>query len=235
MNRRTRTLLPMSDKLLQPRVIDESKNMKQRIQKQAQNYNKSAKDLEPLQEGDVVRMKPLVQGQKNWQKAIVSRRLDERSYVVETPTAVYRRNRVHLKKTQETPPPVVSLPHQTPARNQETQQKETLKKQNQNNQDKTKNSKKPESSPKKGKTTRNNQQQPSPKKTSQQEPQPKTTRGNQQEPSPKRGNQQEPAPKEANQHQKPSPDQETRPVQRQELSTKSGRKIKCPSYLKDYV
>ena len=68
------------------------------------NSTKTAKDLPPLDEGDVVRMKPLIQGKKNWQKAIVTKRLDERSYMVETSTAVYRRNRVHLKKTPEPPP-----------------------------------------------------------------------------------------------------------------------------------
>jgi len=211
MNRRTRTLLPMSEKLLRPRVINEENNMKQRLQRQAKNYNKSAKDLEPLQEGDVVRMKPLVQGQKNWQKAIVARRLDERSYVVETPTAIYRRNRVHLRKTQETPPTV-------PA----SQQQETLSKPNQNQQDT--NIKTPQSSPKnQGKTTKNNPQEPRPMKTtrtSEQEPRPmKTTRTDQQEPRPMktRINQQEP------------------PGQDQELSTKSGRRIRRPSYLKDYV
>jgi hypothetical protein len=66
MNRRTRILLPTAAKLLQPKIINETSKMKQRVQKQAEYYNKSAKDLKPLQEGDVVRMKPLVQGQKNW-------------------------------------------------------------------------------------------------------------------------------------------------------------------------
>ena len=35
------------------------------------------------------------------EKGIVKRRLGERSYEVETPDAVYRRNRVHLKKTYD--------------------------------------------------------------------------------------------------------------------------------------
>jgi hypothetical protein len=223
MNRRTRTLLPMSDKLLEPRVIDETSNMKQKLTKQAKNYNKSAKDLTPLQEGDVVRMKPLVQGQKNWQRAIVSRRLDERSYVVETPTAVYRRNRVQLRKTQETPPTSVPLPQQSQAR-QAAKEQETLSKKPQNQQKTT--TKKPESSTMKhGKTTKNNPQEPSPKKTRkyQQEPPPKNTRNQQQELQPKKIT---------------NDNQQTRPRPDQELSTnrtKSGRKIRVPSYLKDYV
>ena len=38
-------------------------NMKARTKKQEQYYNKAAKDLPPLQEGDGVRAQPLVQGE----------------------------------------------------------------------------------------------------------------------------------------------------------------------------
>lgn len=64
--------------------------MQQRIAKQVYNYTKSAKDLTPLQEDDTLRMQPL-------------RRLDERSYVGETPSGIYRRKRVHLRQTPENP------------------------------------------------------------------------------------------------------------------------------------
>ena len=104
MTRRTRTLLPTSSELLKPAIIDESLNFQKRVKKQAEHYSRNAKDLQPLQEGHVVRMKPLIQGQKGWQKAIVTRRLDDRSYLVETNNGVYRRNRAHLRKTLEPPP-----------------------------------------------------------------------------------------------------------------------------------
>lgn len=49
-------------------------------------------------------MKPFRLGDKEWRKATVTSRLVERSYTVESPEGdTYRRNRVHLKKTQETP------------------------------------------------------------------------------------------------------------------------------------
>lgn len=54
-----------------------------------------------MSDGDVVRMKPFRLGDKEWRKATVTSRLDERSYTVETPEGdTYR---VHLKKNQETP------------------------------------------------------------------------------------------------------------------------------------
>ncbi|XP_072046783.1 adhesion G-protein coupled receptor G7-like [Amphiura filiformis] len=52
-------------------------------------------------------MKPLVRGNRTWEKAVVSERLDERSYLVETEKGSYRRNRVHLRKSQENPPLVM--------------------------------------------------------------------------------------------------------------------------------
>ena len=105
--RRTRTLLPISSNLLAPRgaeiIAQEKEKMKQRTDKQADKYDKHAKDLPILEEGDVGCMKPYRSGDVEWKKAIVMRRLDERSYEVETPEGLYRRNRVDLKNTPETP------------------------------------------------------------------------------------------------------------------------------------
>ena len=98
MNRRMKTLLLTKKTLLQPRQKE-----------QARYYNREAKDLTPLNEGDIVRMKPFKLGDKCWQKATVTERLDERSYTVETLSGgTYRRNRYHLKKTKE-PPPIQEL------------------------------------------------------------------------------------------------------------------------------
>ena len=80
--------------------------MKRVQNKQETYYNRHAKDLTTLQEGDVVRLKPYRQGSKVWQKAIVQRRLDEQSYEVETDTGLLlRRNRVDIRRTDEPPPP----------------------------------------------------------------------------------------------------------------------------------
>ena len=57
-----------------------------------------AKDLPVLKEGDRVRLKPFRLGQKGWNKGTVVARLDERSYDIETPDGMYRRNRVHIRK-----------------------------------------------------------------------------------------------------------------------------------------
>ena len=105
MNRRTKTLLPTTRELLKPCSVvpdTEITALRKRQEKQAQHYNKSAKELEPLATGDVVRMKPFVAGKKTWEKAMVKERLDERSYTVETANGdMYRRNRFHVRKTKE--------------------------------------------------------------------------------------------------------------------------------------
>ena len=92
--------------------------------KQDENFDKHAKDLTPLEEGDTVRMKPFTKGERKWSKATVTRRLGDRSYEVEANGTTSRRNRVPLKKTSEhTPPaplgtpapaPVVKKPHPDP-------------------------------------------------------------------------------------------------------------------------
>ena len=65
---------------------------------QATYYNRRAKDLRVLKEGDRFRLKPFRLGQKGWSKGTVVARLDERSYDIETPDGMYRRNRVHICK-----------------------------------------------------------------------------------------------------------------------------------------
>ena len=107
MGGRTKTLLLTPQSLLMPKTTlpgIEKSQLKERQRAQAKYYNRNAKDLSTLSEGDVVRMKPFKLGAKSWPKAQVTARLDERSYTVETENGtVYRRNRQHLKKTSESP------------------------------------------------------------------------------------------------------------------------------------
>ena len=101
-NRCTRTLLPMTRNLLRPRGELEHECDKLKVKHnqtmQATYYNRRAKDLPVLKEGDRVRLKPFRLGQKGWNKGTVVARLDERSYDIETPDGMYRRNRVHIRK-----------------------------------------------------------------------------------------------------------------------------------------
>ena len=104
MGRRTRTLLPTTKSLLEPRNPLNPHEMEQlqlNQKRQAKYYNRTAHDLPTLKEGDTVRMKPFVLGQHTWKKAEVTRRLDERSYEVQASGTTYRRNRQHLVKTPQ--------------------------------------------------------------------------------------------------------------------------------------
>ena len=102
LNRRTRTLLPMSNRLLKPEIpTGVYKSQKANQAEQAFYYDKTAKDLKPLSDGDVVRVKPQ-DTDKKFIKAKVEKQVDIRSYRVKTEVGrVFRRNRKDLHKTPE--------------------------------------------------------------------------------------------------------------------------------------
>ncbi|KAK2146392.1 hypothetical protein LSH36_611g03056 [Paralvinella palmiformis] len=100
-NRRTRTLIPMTDRLLEPALRTDTKSKLQYAKyQQAAYYNRNAKDLVILEEGNVVRMKPYSPN-ITWKTGVITKRLDERSYQVDTDSGTYRHNRSHLRKTNE--------------------------------------------------------------------------------------------------------------------------------------
>ena len=105
LGRRCKTQLPTTKELLKPQSV-QTETVKKKTQArqawQAMYYNKGARDLSPLEEGDVVRMRPFRLGQKVWQKATVTKQHDERSYEVESESGTYRQNRVDLRE-QPTP------------------------------------------------------------------------------------------------------------------------------------
>ncbi|KAL3854889.1 hypothetical protein ACJMK2_014125 [Sinanodonta woodiana] len=69
--------------------------------KQKKYYNRSSKELQPLHNGDVVRVKPKDK-HSPWRKGVVERQLDIRSYKIRTEDGcMYRRNRKHLRATKE--------------------------------------------------------------------------------------------------------------------------------------
>lgn len=102
-DRRTMTKLPTTSKLLEPRSKDlQQSKHKHKKHQEYQYYNRGAKDLSVLHEGQVVRMKPYRLGSKVWEKGVVLRRLDERSYDVLADNGIsYRRNKVQLKPSSE--------------------------------------------------------------------------------------------------------------------------------------
>ena len=80
LRRRTKTQLPITAELLKPQHVnteDINKQIKTRQQKQANYYNRKARDLPPLQDEDVEHMRPFTLNGKTWDKAMVAKRLDE--------------------------------------------------------------------------------------------------------------------------------------------------------------
>lgn len=102
LNRRTRTLLPVDNRMLQPIIVNRRKlraNIRKRQRQQAQSYNKNAKDLTPLKIGDKVRIQPNKLGDKHWTQGKVVAVKENRSYDIKTQAGrIVRRNRVHLRR-----------------------------------------------------------------------------------------------------------------------------------------
>ena len=113
MNRRTKTLLPTTASLLVPKLTyGKHAALQNSKRRQAWYHDRHARDIQPLREGDVVRMKPFQKhGRPEWKQGVVSKRLDKRSYKVETATNAYRRNRVHLRRSTEQPQVVMPPSH----------------------------------------------------------------------------------------------------------------------------
>jgi len=90
-------------------MIVENRQLRASKERQARDYNRHAHDLPSLSQGDVVRMKPFQLGDKTWKKGKVLHRAGTRSYDVATEDGgIYRRNRVHLRHTTESPPVVIT-------------------------------------------------------------------------------------------------------------------------------
>ena len=103
MCRRTKTLLPTTASLLEPKLItDVEKKLRASKERQAHYYNQGAKDLDELKAGDIVRASPIGKEPKEPQKAIVLSKVGIRAYEVRTENGrTYIRNRRHLRKSQE--------------------------------------------------------------------------------------------------------------------------------------
>lgn len=101
MGRRTKSVVPITKKLLQPKSVDQNEVQKRMLHSktvQKKHYDRSAKPLPPLKVNDSVR----VQFGKIWKPAKVIKKHDSRSYVVQTNDgAIYRRNRRLLIKTKD--------------------------------------------------------------------------------------------------------------------------------------
>ena len=104
MSKRTRTNIPTTQKLLKPEIQKEAgEELRAAQDRQAHYYNRGSRDLTALKAGDHIRMKPTGDRKQSWRKAVVvGCAAQPRSYEVRTEDGgVYRRNRRHLRKTNE--------------------------------------------------------------------------------------------------------------------------------------
>ena len=101
MSRRLQSTLPMMHSLLTPAINEDvTEQLKDRQEKQQVYYNRGARALPPLSEGDTVQYKIA----KSWRPTIIIRRCLEapRSYLIKNDNnRTIHRNRHQLKKTPQ--------------------------------------------------------------------------------------------------------------------------------------
>ena len=93
------TTLPTSENLFKPHLTGNiGKSIAKKQAKQQYYYNRGAKELEKLHEGDRVKVQPFGLGEKKWSDGRVIREVRPRSFEVEANGRKYIRNRKHLRK-----------------------------------------------------------------------------------------------------------------------------------------
>ena len=98
LGRRCRTLLPITESLLNPRYPVKQDVKELQAQKQ-RHYNKHSKDLKPINPGESVRMR--LPGQTTWTLGTCTAVVGPRSYEIKIGNTTYRRNRRHLIRSSE--------------------------------------------------------------------------------------------------------------------------------------
>ncbi|KAK3089216.1 hypothetical protein FSP39_001808 [Pinctada imbricata] len=106
MSWRTRHSLQTTSTLLQPEIAkDVHDKLQMKRRKSKLNYDRHAKELPKLQNGQKVRMSPLpTDQQKRWQFGTCSEILGKRSYIIDCDGKKYRRNRRDIRPTNEHKP-----------------------------------------------------------------------------------------------------------------------------------
>ena len=97
-SRRTRNLLPLTPRLLEPATVpplDLQQKLIASRQNQAYYYNLKGKALPELQPGQTVRMKK--PNENTWTEAVCKKIIGPRSYAVVSGNRIYRRNRRKLR------------------------------------------------------------------------------------------------------------------------------------------
>jgi len=119
MSRRTRSIMPLTQRQRRPVVIPPREVKRQRLKQQEHQkryYDRGAHPLKPLQVGESAR----VRMNKIWQPAVVTDKVADRSYVVRTEKGLYRRNRRDLYPMPIYTEPRSATPElETPARHSE--------------------------------------------------------------------------------------------------------------------
>ena len=126
MSRRTRTLVPVTTKLLYPKVVDGvQESLQFRRQKAKSYFNKNAKTLPELDIGQDVRVAG--QRKKTWQPGKCLEKLSDRSYLVQTDRETVHRNREDFRPRLDADKATSTTPSLIPEEAKSTGEADTTK------------------------------------------------------------------------------------------------------------
>ncbi len=104
MSRRTKSLIPIRSDKLEPQIVPTETVIASQVEtkrKAKLHYDKQAKELPPLVIGQQVRAKVRPQSSATWSPGKVVNKLTPRSYIIEAENRQYRRNRSHIRRSNE--------------------------------------------------------------------------------------------------------------------------------------
>ena len=105
MSCRTKTLLPATNQLLQPKPTTQQSREQSLLNDRPSRICSTMVMLKTFSKRDVVRIKPFRPREKDWRKAVVIGQPNKRLYTFETSdSGVNCQNCVHLKRMKEQPP-----------------------------------------------------------------------------------------------------------------------------------
>ena len=114
MGRQIRNTLPVHPQVLQPKVPDQSRvntNDQESKDKNIRYYNRGTKELPELKPGDAVRIRTGVDDHWGEAARVLHKHDSPRSYVVQTSSGQYRRNREHLQHVPQQHEPALPSAH----------------------------------------------------------------------------------------------------------------------------
>ena len=109
MSKRTKTLLPVAQHLLDPEIqSDVERRLTKKRRKAKKYFDRGSKELPELEIGQPIRLMPsTIDTSRKWSRGVCIKKVAPRSYLVDVKGSIYRRNRKFLRIAKDRLPGTV--------------------------------------------------------------------------------------------------------------------------------